>query len=352
MATAIAHELAEKLRDELAGSFGPLYTNKVRAVPLDELFYSVLATRDPTTGVKTILDKQCLSKYWNVQDPNLENSYIALPSSPQNYFLSLYTRNSWKYPWGGVIAKLPTLPITGTFWPFGFEPGPGLEWGLIGFYFYSSYFRAFCDGKYADITYALPSDYNTAFHRYMVKVNKNTAEFYIDYALVAVAIRGGIDFSPISGPPYAIQGTTQKGFDEAPAFIEFSYSSVSQYYIDPSQFRAMDGDPLPPRGYQLYLAGSSTKFAGYSISSGSVTSHPIPIFGYPRKTLYFMANQTGSLLIEVLTRTGNWRTYDSVSVSANTFKVYPMAGDAVLARVTFTPLTYPATISEAEFTLS
>jgi hypothetical protein len=344
-------KFSQKLRDELAGSFGPLYTNKYRVIPLDELFYSVLLYKDPTTGAKTLLDKQCLSKYWNVQDPNWQNSYIAPPSPPQNYFLGLYTRNSWKYPWGGVYAKLPTLPITETLWLFGFEPGPGSEWGLIGFYITSS-LHVHCDGGDKSIGFAMPPDYNTAFHRYMIKVNKNTAEFYIDTTLVAVAIRTGINFSTISGPPYTIFGTTRKGFDEAPAFIEFYYTNVDRYYLDPTQFRAMDGDPLPPRDYPLYLMGTNTKMAGYSISSESVTSHPIPIFGYPGKTLYFMANQAGTLLIEVLTQTENWRTYDTVSISANTLLVYTMAGEAVLARLTFTPSTYPATISEAECVLT
>jgi hypothetical protein len=283
-----------------------------------------------------------VDSYW-------KNSYIRGPGV--DYHLSICTKNSWKYPWGGVIAKLPTLPIIGLF-PFGFEPGPGSEWGLISFGIASSKLYAYCDGNSPDITYALPSDYDTAFHKYMIKVNRNTAEFYIDYNLVAVAIRGGINFTTISGPPYTIFGTTMKGFDEAPAFIEFHLTDVSKYYVDPSQFRAMSGDPLPPRGYQLYLAGSNTKLAGYSISSGSVTSHPVPVFGYKDKTFYFQANQAGTVLLEILTLSGNWRTYDSDTISANTLWWYKMTGDNVLARLTFTPSTYPATVSEAEMILN
>jgi hypothetical protein len=213
-------------------------------------------------------------------------------------------------------------------------------------------FWANCDGVIVDITSYLPSDYNTAFHLYAIKVNKSTAEFYIDTTLVAVAVRTGISFTTIAGPPYAIFGTTKKGFHEAPAFIEFYLTDVDKYYLDPTQFRAMSGDPLPPRSYQLYLAGSNTKLAGYSISSGSVTSHPVPVFGYKDKTLYFQADQAGTLLLEILTLSGNWRTYDSDTISANTLWWYKMTGDNVLARLTFTPSTYPATVSEAEAVLN
>jgi len=349
-------DIDQALAGKLAGSFGPLYANKYRAIPLDEFFYSYLVYKDPTTGAKTILDKQRLSTYWYVDNLNWQNSYIAPPSPPQNHFFAIYTRNSWKYPWGGVYAKLPALPLSGSgpFDLFGFEPGSGSEWGLIAYWMGGSKFYAHCDGgdKSMDLTSSLPSDYSTAVHRYMIKVNRPTAEFYIDGVLVAVAIRQGISFTSISGPPYAVFGTTMKGFDEAPAFIEFNYASVDKYRTDPIQFRAMDGDPLPPRAYPLYLAGSSTKFAGYSVASGSVTSHPVPTFGYAGKILYFMANQAGTLLIEVLTPTGNWRTYDTDTVLANTLWWYKMTGDAVLARLTFTPSTYPCTISEAGICLS
>jgi hypothetical protein len=346
----IKEALAEKLRSELAGSFGPLYTNKYRIIPLDELFYSVLFYKDPSTGAKTLLDKQCLSKYWHVEDLNWQNSYIAPPSPPQNYCLQIYTRNSWKYPWGGVIAKLPNLStVTGYFFLFGFEPGPGGDWGIVDFMIRNGVFYADCQGTWAGITSMLPSDYYTAYHRYSIKLNKSTVEYYIDDVLVAVGVRG-VSFTTINGPPYTVLGSynARVGFDEAPAFIELYYTSVSQYYTDPTQFRAMDGDPLPPRDYPLYLTGTNTKMAGYSISSGSVTSHPVPVFGYAMKTLYFQAGQAGTLSIEALTLTGNWRTYDSVSVSAGTLKVYPMAGDAVLARVTFTPSAYPCTVNDAE----
>jgi hypothetical protein len=109
---------------------------------------------------------------------------------------------------------------------------------------------------------------------------------------------------------------------------------------------------LPPRNFELYVENSNTKWTGLSISSGSITSHPVPALGYVNKTIYFMANQAGTLNIEILTRSGNWRTYDSITISASVLLRYKMTGDAVLLRLTFTPSTYPCTVNEAEVNLN
>jgi hypothetical protein len=74
--------------------------------------------------------------------------------------------------------------------------------------------------------------------------------------------------------------------------------------------------------------------------------------GYYKKSIYFMANQAGSLDIQILTQGGNWRTYDTVSMSANTLMKYRIEDEVILARIVFTPSTYPATILEAEADMS
>jgi hypothetical protein len=61
-----------------------------------------------------------------------------------------------------------------------------------------------------------------------------------------------------------------------------------------------------------------------------------------------MTNQAGTLEIQEYLLSGSWRTYDSVSVSANTLLKYRIEDPVVLARIVFTPTTYPATILEAE----
>jgi hypothetical protein len=348
MATAIAREtaekLAEKLRNELAGVTGIYHALKAANLSPDDMFWSYKEYKDGTQ-----VERGILNKIWYFNPAG--ESYLLGPGVDHHLFIA--TKYAWKYPWGGVFAKLPKLPVAGDFWFFGFEPSPGGMFGLIGVRLTQNYFTLRCDGTtFWNAAPLLPTDYYTAYHTYAIKVNKPNAEFYIDNALIGVAIRAGINFNPISGPPYIIFGSTMKGFDESTAFIEFWETDVEKYYLGPSNFRVMSGDPLPPRGYPLYLTETNTKLAGYSVSSGSVTSHPVPVFGYPGKTLYFMANQAGTLLIEVLTQSGNWRTYDSDTVSAGTLWWYKMTGDAVLARLTFTPTTYPCTISDAEAVLN
>jgi len=115
-------------------------------------------------------------------------------------------------------------------------------------------------------------------------------------------------------------------------------------FLDPREFS------LEPQSLALYDT-SGNLLAGQTLDAGSITSQPLSVFGRRNKTIYFQADQAGTLDIEVLGLSGNWRTYESVAISADTLEPYPMTGDAVLCRVTFTPSAYPATIDEAEVVL-
>jgi hypothetical protein len=198
-----------------------------------------------------------------------------------------------------------------------------------------------------------------------VKVNYWGAEFFIDNKLVAV----GLDIPEAAQgvratcPPYAIGVTDAPVIKRLHTLVEvlFPYPTSANIRpnpgsltlpLGPSWFRWGEGEANPPRALRLYQANSASLMAGASISSGSMTSHPVPVYGRTGKTFYFQANQAGTLLIEILTLSGNWRTYDSMSASANILLSYSITGEAILARVTFTPSTYPATISEAECVLS
>jgi hypothetical protein len=122
--------------------------------------------------------------------------------------------------------------------------------------------------------------------------------------------------------------------------------------LSPYRFRVSDGVEIAPLALPLYLDNSDTALAGYSFTAGSVTSHPIPTFGYPRKTIYLMASQGGSVEVQVFTLTGNWRTYDTVPSPANTLLSYTLEDEVILARVVFTPSAYPARVDEAGVVLS
>jgi hypothetical protein len=285
-----------------------------------------------------------------------------------NQTIVSYTKRSFNYPHLTWLAQYPDLsgfPDYAGIW-VGFELGTGGLWGLIGFWArvvggVNQYvFRGtsgYASGE-SDLTSYIIVNPRTTIRYYTLKLNRPNVELYINNVLQAVFLNG---FSVnITGPPYGIFGFNTPLPTSMPAFTEVTCrgyadltfplktSNPNAHYM---AFRVSDGDPLPPRAYSLYLAGANTKLAGYSISSGSVSSHPIPVFGYRDKTILFQANQAGTLLIEVLAQSGNWRTYDSVSVSAGTLLSYIMTGEAVLARVTFTPSAYPATVNEGEVDL-
>jgi hypothetical protein len=298
---------------------------------------------------------------------------VTIPSGYYNY-LAIYSRASLLYPFVGAYTKLPDLtpfPSDTGVWFCSFEHGGATKTGMASFFLYRAstgiiLYAVYGSGSwlYMDITSRLPSDYTTAMHLYYVKVNKWGAEFFIDNRLVAVAldIPGAIQGVKATCPPYAIGVTDAPVIKRLHALVEIGFPYPTSTNITPNPgsltlplnplyFRWGEDVPNPPRALRLYQANSTSLMAGASISSGSLSSHPIPIYGRTSKTFYFMADQAGTLLIEIYTLSGNWRTYDSVSVSANTLLPYVMTGDAVLARVTYTPSTYTATISEAEVVL-
>jgi hypothetical protein len=123
----------------------------------------------------------------------------------------------------------------------------------------------------------------------------------------------------------------------------------------PFRFRVSDGHEVLPLRLPLYEENTSNLFAGKSVSSGTLVSHPFPVFGYAGKTIIFRADTasaTSGLVIETLTKSGNWRTYDVVTYSANTDFFYTLTGNLVLARLKYTPATYPASVAEGEVILS
>jgi len=301
------------------------------------------------------------SKYWTTAG-------LRCPSNAQG--VAVWTRRTFKYPKAAVVAKIPPPQAGAYYYPIClFNMASSELGGPIEFHSYGTDYDILAAGAwktgvshpFVKVQNILPSDYSTAYHNYMVKVNRWGVEFFIDGRLrgVVVATQSDFRYQLNNTLPYAIAvgyaalnsefcfGLRVGNTSSNPADWGERLLPISPHYV-----AVGDGEACPPRALHLYVSGSDTRLAGQSISSGSLSSHPIPIFGYPNKTLFFQANQAGTLLIEVLTLTGNWRTYDTNTISANTLWWYKMTGDAVLARLTFTPTTYPCSISEAEVVLN
>jgi len=300
------------------------------------------------------------SKYWK-QGADLDIGQITCPAD--SWAVAIYSKNV--FPNGKVVARItwPDLTKDGQSCWFGFENGSAGGTGTLAFSYRQESgvekMYVVMSGGFSgygtdtlEITNLLPSDYKTTDHEYAVIVSKNITEWYIDDALVALAVMSpNIGFSSISGPPYAL-GNAHYASNHLVTLLEpAGHGEELTLDIAPYQFRVSGGDPIKPRTYRLYDAGTNDLFAGLSIAAGSETSHPFPLFGYGGKTVHFRADGAGTLDVEVLTQTNNWRTYDSITIAANTLKSYNLAGEGVLARITFTPDAYPTTITEAEAVL-
>ncbi|MCD6487812.1 MAG: hypothetical protein J7K21_01120 [Desulfurococcales archaeon] len=266
----------------------------------------------------------------------------------------------YKYPYALFNTKLPELQ-NGQKVEFGFENLSKRYTGTSQFQFrrvndvdqLRAYIASQNESTNVDISFALPTDAKTAKHVYAIRMGKNLVEFFVDGKVVAVGIGGcGIN-AIIEGPPYSIMCKKAPLSPFVVLQIEVYPYRISDilFPLNPLNIVVTDGDPLPPRVYRLYVAGTDNVLAGYSVSSGSVTTHPVPVFGHRDKTIYFMSDKDGQLSIEIYTSSGNWREYDSITVTANKLIPYKMTGDAVLVRLVFTPSTYPATVLEGEVVL-
>ena len=277
--------------------------------------------------------------------------------------MAVYSKNVFNYV--SFRTKFPTLTKDGQMIWLGLENDAIAGTGIASFCFHRSdgveHFSIVVGGafnwRFLAIDGALPADAKTVKHRYSVAILKPWAEFYVDNDPVAFAINSpNLNFPDVSHPPYGITRTTAPFSHMALVLIEnMGFGEELVLPLAPYGTRTGYMAELPPRVFRLYETGTKNLFAGKIIESGTLISHPVPIFGYGRKTILFRADRdstTGGLVIEVLTQTGNWRTYDAVTYIANTDWFYSIAGEAVLARLKYTPASYPATVAEGEVILA
>jgi len=112
---------------------------------------------------------------------------------------------------------------------------------------------------------------------------------------------------------------------------------------------------VQPLSMRLMDAGANTFLTDGTYDTGvSHKSHPIPTHGFDGKSLYFRADTdsvTDGLTVEIRTREGNWRVYDSINYSANSLREYMPTGDFPLMRIGYEPAADGASITEAEVNL-
>jgi len=349
--TELREVLAEKLREEL--EHNTFTREKFVYYGLDAFFEAAVIKTD---GTRT--DRVKISDVWKLDDPVTLDGHVEVPSG--YYLVHINAKKAYMYP---LVSVDTVLPSSGHEVYFGFESGINTHTGLFAFRYFPpspgsedllAYILTSNMDKQVSILNLAPANRNTARNRYMIQVTRNLVTWYINGVPVCFGVmtETGVEISNISGPPYAIIVFKAPVARTLMPMIEVNLSTALRptvFNLSPAdRFSFIEGDPCPPKAFNLYQASSSSLMAGASIGSGSLSSHPLPLLGWSGKTFYFQASQGGTLTIEVLDLNGVWRTYDSVPIAAGTLKPYPMVGDALLGRVTFTPSTYPATVNVAE----
>lgn len=309
----------------------------------------------PIGGVLTL-------KQLNVNDyipDDIINSWTL--SIPNTYrYLAIYTRKYYRYGCTTCRCILPALGGSGSEFDVGFEPSSNSLLGLIGYRYNVSakILYAYTGVVGVPLTNMLPADALTDYHTYEVKLDRDSAWFYIDRTIGTIGANGlwAVGMFPthgltvtINGPPYYIFCAGMINSPISPSWIEVE-GGGSAMSVSMRQWYTMEDDPKPPRGLPLYQTGTNNKLATLAVNP-NVTSHPIPTFGYNKVTIKFRADGAGSLSIQDLTDAGNWREVETQAIVANTLLTYIKSGSSLMTRVVFTPTIPPATITDADVVL-
>jgi len=246
----------------------------------------------------------------------------------------------------------------------GFELGGFPRWGQA---FYSidvpdGVIRFAAGGSsqhnYVERTWALPSDYDTAYHYYSVKLMEGMAEFRIDSEVKAVALTAPMDPEyELSGPPYDLFTTRGDIPGALPVLVEQQGPSDSEAktLVSPKDVRWVEDDPQPPRTWQLYDFQADTLMTSGTYDTGtSHKSHPVPIKGYDAETLLFRADTdsvAGGFRVEVLTQEGNWRAIETYDYTAGDSWYANITAEYPLVRIGYEPSADGASITDAELSM-
>ncbi len=276
-------------------------------------------------------------------------------------WLMAYSKKAWSYPALAFECIWPTLGSPNLCALVKLEEGPRGRLSRHGLDMITNHFSISAGAGdqrvRIDIENLLPADYNTATHLYGLKLNKCNLEAFIDDKLAGVVLMGLPEPIPVweNCLPYAVGSSASTllamksliGIHLEPTGAMPSYTLGIRWGID--QVVCNDGDPLPPRQYVLYSENTATKWNGITTST-TVTSHPLPIWGYKNKTLHLQSNASGVVDVQIYVG-GGWRTLTNLNLVANELTTYSITIDAPIARCVYVPIGTD-TITVAELYLS
>jgi hypothetical protein len=313
-----------------------------------------------------------IHKYWKADRFILPKDRVRI---------SAYSRKAFEYPQVLLYAELSLAQIGSEvfYYEFGLQNGIETYNGVLSYQLFTfstnpaeSNLNGIvgAGGFYAmgiSLNRYRPENFHTTQHNYKILHMRNMSVFTIDHKPVLFVIPSNtyvgdnwilkvkenvLPYSIVIIPPLAKSYTVYQTIGCVERVAESNVEASIP--IAHSSITASEGKDILPLRLVLYEENTSNLFAGKTVSSGTLVSHPFPVFGYEGKTIVFRANTSSSTngwVIEILTRARNWRVYDAITYSANTDLVYNIAGNAVLARVKYTPATYPAVVNEGEVIL-
>ena len=266
----------------------------------------------------------------------------------------------WKYPVVAYSGKLPLMAAGVARW-FGFGTGSGMRTpfcGLkVGAIEVGLFFGTRFTGNYTFLdltTNILPADYATASHHYLMQASKCQVLFWIDSVLRAVCLFGVPSATPEweNNFLYALGSTKVPLAKSAPAFFEIEDADgIIPLNVTANTFVCTDGVPEPPMQYLLYTDSTSTAWSALAVgAAATVNSHPVPIWGYSKKTLMWMATNITATL---QTYTGGaWRATGITVTSDGTLQTITIPFDAPIIRVSALGGAGGGTITLAEVYVS
>ena len=276
--------------------------------------------------------------------------------------LSAYTRSFFDYP--ALMVRCKLLPPDPDFSShFGFQAGDdagvgifqlATEWMFSG---YNLYLGTFANTAQIDVENLLPANCTTALHNYILKLNKYNGELWVDGVLKAIILQGlSKELPSWNDGPYGLNGAVGPTASSMPALVELNPKTGTYTFecdITKNYFAVSDGDPTPPRQFFLYTENTTTKWSDLTVEADTtLVSHPIPIWGYPKKTLMWMGTgSTSSATIEVYIQ-GAWRDSGIALPIDGTLATMDIPFDAPIVRIKITGGSGGGTINVAEIYLS
>lgn len=352
-------ELREALREELGWEYiahqnFAYHPNRNAQFTL-RTYNSFVTPRE----VKPWVDvNEALHRVTDPADPNYHRYYLVYVDEAS----ALYSKRAFKYGAFGFQVRLPN-PTDSAFRTLhlGAETVAAYAGGITNFVFdiqagairtqLSNYSINAANGSIANVSALLPITPSAGAYKYLVKVNRASVEYWVEGSLISI-----VQFSPESDS-YAVRITAPYRLEQVkgqtpcfqPALMEYTCSAAGHIGTRSNillwSIYVIDGDPAPPR--TLHPITGGVNWEGTAIAAGTLTSDRIPILGYDRKTIVFLADQAGTLYIDVDYGDNSNDQYDSVAVAANTLSSYIMTADPLWLRLRFTPTTYPCTVTRA-----